>query len=316
MCLIAYRYDPKAHIPKDVIDYNLRINPDGFGITWQDSDTGVLHTQKFAPQEKKGFVRLLKRIDRTRNVYVAHWRKATHGEVSRDMSHPFTYDDLSGRRLIAFHNGIIPISTVGQESDTLAFVNRILRRLPFGWWNDGFYKSMIEDAIGWSRMLFWTPKGIVRLNERQWVDKGGITYSTAPGPWTGNYLPATTGSYRVVPRESVFGEVEDDDDGTIANAVGWTVADDTIETIHSGINVGHVTRVETENKYWVHRGHTVTQADRWRADDPAEAIEYTGRCECLTCGEEGDYYVIDGQAYTDMDHVKPTFTPNKNGWYD
>jgi hypothetical protein len=325
MCLIAYRSDPNTHIPDSVIEYNLRSNPDGFGITWRNRHG--LKTRKFAPNEAREFAGLLRQIDRSTSEYVAHWRFATHGEKSREMAHPFAYTDASGKEVIAFHNGIIDIKTEGRESDTVAFVNRILSRLPFGWWNDTFMRDMIEDAIGWSRMLFWTPKGVVRINEAGWTNVDGILYSTNPEP--GTYTSTSYGTW------SKYSKSDDwnDDDAEYTSAFGEVVKKDELllpakvehplpESAHQ---MGEMVQVDDYDIVFdVHEGHTVNTVDRWEPVDPNEPISATGSIDCLTCKAQGDYYVVDGQMYFEIDHNrsvtaityrKGVAVPARGGYY-
>src|SRR6186713_2392545 len=106
MCLIAHRPPRQGNLPNRVIEYNRRSNPDGFGIAWREGDN--LRFQKFAPDAVSAFETKLKELDRDQDIeYVAHWRKATHGPVCEEMSHPFTYDDPKDGQVLVFHNGIV-----------------------------------------------------------------------------------------------------------------------------------------------------------------------------------------------------------------
>ena len=196
MCLIVHRLPGGGNIPSDVIRQNLGFNGDGFGIAWRDN--GKVEYQKFSPDDDEQFVRLLKQIDARRGVeYVAHFRKATHGACTQDLAHPFPYTDAKGDEILVFHNGVIDIKTHGkQESDTSAFVARVMSRLPHRWWKIGHLKFLVEQSIGWSRMLVMTADETIRLNEQDWKVMGGIWYSTDPiwKPYSTSGTSGTSGS--------------------------------------------------------------------------------------------------------------------------
>ena len=155
MCIIIHR--EKGNVPNAILESNRHRNPDGFGIAWREN--GSLKWQKFAPSEYGPFHQLLKNLDRDGTTeYVAHYRLATHGKPSQELSHPFEYEDEAEGTVLVFHNGIIPISTPKDESDTRYFVNRILKQLPSGWWHNPALVYLVEEAIGSSRLLVMTAR--------------------------------------------------------------------------------------------------------------------------------------------------------------
>lgn len=260
MCLIAQRIKPKAHIPAKVVEHNSLANPDGFGIAWREGPT--LRFEKFGPKDKPAFLGLLDRIDKTRMPYTAHFRKATHGDVCADMSHPFPYTDANGDEALVFHNGIISIKPAPGESDTLAFVKRILAHLPDGWWNNNAIRTLVEDYIGWSRILIMTPKWDVYLNRSLWTRENGFLYSVAPLPAPIKFTPSK---------------------GVTENLLPYTTPPS----------------MPSENKGWPHAGHVVypvTQTETGHEED-----QY-GDAKCSNCGSTGDYFVIEGTRYIDINH--------------
>ena len=149
MCLIVHRTKFNTHITEEIITYNKWLNPDGFGLAWRDSQ---LRYERFGPDDFSKFRELLVKIDDMSVEYVAHFRKATHGDACLDLSHPYPYKDKSGKFMLAFHNGILDIKTYEGESDTLAFVKRVLAKLEHGWWknSDQIRRKVISDCRGQS----------------------------------------------------------------------------------------------------------------------------------------------------------------------
>lgn len=272
MCLIAHRNKPGVHIPDDVIEYNLRMNPDGFGIAWRDPDEGLLY-EKFSPRRSNDFVALLKRIDATDMEYTAHWRKATHGTVDEEMSHPYPYEDEEGGQYLLFHNGIIEIKPEAGKSDTWQFANGVMSRLPSRWWDNPALVFLVENAIGWSRIIimdFDSDENIF-LNEDDFREIDGMLYSTYPK----GYTTATP---------------------TAGTTTGkWVSPTPGIETFIPAKAASLVSEV-----VWYHAGHAVVPLTQH--EDPTNDEDLYGACRCSICGTEGEFMVIEGQRYIEIDH--------------
>jgi hypothetical protein len=270
MCLIALRDTMGAHIPNDVIEYNRTHNPDGFGLAWRRD--GTLFYKKFGPAEWSKFHKLLKTVDKMDVVYAAHFRFATHGKPCAELSHPYSYKDKDGKWNLLFHNGIIDIKTEKGESDTLAFVKRVVSQLSHDWYKDAAIRWAIENAIGWSRVLIMNGKGEVMLNRSQWKTEGGIKYSATPIArpiiiTQSNIMPPyalTTGN---------FFPDEDEDEAKVGKDL----------TTHCG----HAIEVTPEGVE--ENGFT------------GEGEEY-GTTRCLVCDIEGSYLYLEGKMYVDLKH--------------
>jgi hypothetical protein len=254
MCLIAHRDNPGAHIPNDVIDYNLRSNPDGFGLMWRSTE-GLQHV-KYAPNQPQEFRAKLKELDKTNVEYAAHWRKATHGAACYDLSHPFEYTDKGGNRMLMMHNGIINIKTKKDESDTLAYVRAVLSRLDYGWWKNKGISYLVEATIGWSRIILMSETTSVIINDEDWRMVNGIYYSTTP-------LPAYAANKGLVPTPP--------------------------PPAPKGLR-------------WGHMGHTVEAVGDAKDMDGDDAY---GEVMCTVCKTSGEFYVIDGTLFIDVDHIAP-----------
>jgi len=289
MCIIIHR-EQGSNVPNDVLNYNRTKNPDGFGISWREN--GIVHVEKFSPKEYDAFHDLLKRIDRQPNIeYVAHYRLATHGAPCKELSHPFIYTDPTVGEVHIFHNGIIRIPTEKGESDTSQFVKDVLTQLPTLWWKNPALVYLVEQAIGYSRLVVMTKDETVRLDGgKSWTKKGGIWYSTEPGPmggskWTPNggtkYIPSSGKGGNIVPytppaawtkpevssTDSRFEDTEDEDTGD--DVAGW-----------------------------YHEGHWVESLiDIEDGDD-----DITGAAVCTECNTVGEFYIISGTTFIDVPH--------------
>lgn len=295
MCLIAHRSGNSSgrgsNIPNNVLSYNRYSNPDGFGIAWRE-DGKLLH-QKFDPKEYDQFHDLLKRIDKDQTIeYVAHWRKATHGPICQDMSHPFSYEDSKDGEVLVFHNGIIGNHPPKGKSDTAEFVDSILSRIPPRWWANPAFRWLVEESTGWSRFLIMTKDETVRLNKAAWSVMNGIWYSTTPVP--SSYKNDTTGaSYDYKGKDEYKGK---------AAAESWSAfADDDDDDDDDEFEDGSV----PANLYgggWPHQGHWVSPISE--EHDLGDRDTY-GQAICERCKTMGEYYLIDGKAFIDVPHENP-----------
>ena len=304
MCLIAQRTNTGAHIPNDYIDYNLTLNPDGFGIAWRDPKEGLLF-EKFAPASKAAFRDLLKRIDAENYKYTAHWRKATHGPACLELAHPFSYADADGVPILAFHNGIIDIKTKPNESDTQVFVESVLANLPYGWWENPAMMYLVEEAIGWSRMLLMTPDMDILINESAWYKDGGLLYSTTPhfkGATRAANLPLWGGQGYGSTGVSSAGTTNSSTKTVIGESSALVVPNSSVD--ESNDEYLKLLREVSEDGVgvfpsWKHNGHDI---------DPISQIDSTnedtyGQCICAECRTEGEYYIVDGQLVIEIEHL-------------
>ena len=287
MCLIAHRPvngNGGSNIPNEVIDRNKTRNPDGFGIAWRDEQG--LQYEKFAPNNFEAFRRLLKKIDKRVKVeYAAHWRLATHGPACLDLSHPFVYQDEQAGEVLVFHNGIIHIPTQHNESDTEAYVKRVLAKLPSQWWTNDAIKYLVENTIGWSRLLVMSKDETVYINQKDWKKNNGLMYSTDPLPYGGGITvkgKTTTGVVRNVRDTSKGDQIllpaqfrDDDDEGP----------DEDAAIIVQG--------------QWYHLGHPVSPITGGDGDYSDEDF---GIVVCDSCQTSGEYYVIEGRRFIDLRH--------------
>jgi predicted glutamine amidotransferase len=321
MCLIAHRPVKNgrgSNIPNEVISYNRRKNPDGFGIAWRQN--GKLQHQKFAPSDGHAFEKLLKSIDKQTHIeYVAHWRLATHGPKCEELSHPFSYNDPKAGEVLVFHNGIINSIKVDKgESDTSQFVKDILMKLEAEWWKKPHLKFLVEEAIGWSRLAIMNSRKVWHLNSEDWKNKDGIWYSTEPGPTyasSASRMPAVY-SYGVAAThdQDDYMEWQDKWERTKRTLiVADENDDDTDEDDGQEILLPGASEVRSSDNYvpqsgWLDMlpagtpgsatGHWISPID----DDDSDPAYRSGQAICEQCDTIGEYHVVNGKRYANIPH--------------
>lgn len=188
MCIIAVAIERK--LTYEEIENCFFNNPDGAGVAW--SSGGKNHL-------RKGFMDVEEFIEfyaRKVNAlpHVVHFRKATSGGVSPEMTHPFIVDlqsplrlTWSGKKPLLFHNGVIQ----RWEDIFLRFVPDVLRELrrsrkgsylPPGPWSDTRAAAVITAFAGEGILSFLGGKyavidrGHVRTYGK-FVEEKGILFS-------------------------------------------------------------------------------------------------------------------------------------------
>jgi len=295
MCLIAHRDKPGSHVTNDIIEHNRVANPDGFGLMYRSNSSSDgrdgLVTRNFGPDEFAYFYNELKAIDATDIEYGAHWRFGTQGPNNKAMSHPFAYTDADGEPIAVMHNGIINIDGPKQLSDTKIFVDRILSGLRHEWWKDPTLEELVENAIGWSRLLIMTPRETVLLNGYQWKREQGVNYSTTP-IWTFASSKGKVAQTRLPFRGGTQGKLDPfplafDDDEYVIRKVPKTALDLDIDV------------EPDEEVIWSHSGHICVPYSEFKG----MGVDHEGVVVCEECDTEGDFYVIDGNLYIDISHM-------------
>lgn len=179
MCLIIDKPE-NVVLPTTHIYHAYHHNNDGFGIMW--ADRGSVHHVKglfgineiselFSEHQSKSFV--------------AHFRFATVGSVSKENSHPFQILEKkkNGVDLWMMHNGTLSMldNIPGNYSDTGWFVESYLKPLLSHnsslIYDNGFQK-ILSSAIGRSKLVFLDSNGgVVRINSELGHQQNGIWYS-------------------------------------------------------------------------------------------------------------------------------------------
>lgn len=275
MCMIAFRPLHKGkgpgNMPATVIETAMNRHPDGFGVAYRQD--GRLHVERFGPHARKQFRKALKRIDRQRVEYVAHFRFATHGPKAESHSHPYEYVDPTEGRVLVFHNGVIDIRTTATESDTQVFVRDVLAALPSAWWRSPALRFLVGQSIGWSRLVVMTAHETVNLQERDGEWDGGLWYSSNHKPIT-HKAPVTAGKG------------------------SWLPAPDRV-TFTPKPSGGTLIGLPSATAQYRHLGHPLTVVKPF---DKAKDGSASKAVRCVPCKTVGDVYTQDGEVYFDLTH--------------
>ncbi|MGB9848850.1 MAG: class II glutamine amidotransferase [Moorellaceae bacterium] len=187
MCIIAVAFERK--LTYEEIKTCFANNPDGAGIAWCREGKNFL---------RKGFMDVEEFIDFYRQVdalpHVVHFRKATSGGVSPELTHPFVVDlhapldtTWSGRKPVVFHNGVIR----GWEELFLRLIPDIVRELrrcrkgshlPPGPWSDTRAAAVMAAYAGEEIFSFLGGKFAVLDRGRvrtygEFVRESGVLFS-------------------------------------------------------------------------------------------------------------------------------------------
>ena len=191
MCIAIYKPEGVT-IPLDHLVNGQKANPDGCGLAWLEA--GEIKT--FKSLDFAEFLDVYNSVlESCGNVdMLIHFRITSRGNTTLEMCHPFMVND----DYVIIHNGTMSKITAKEcelgESDTSFFAREILANLPDGWmWNTSVTR-LLEDYIGWSKVVVMSKDGDVQiLNEGQgyWVDEiwySNKTYEPTKsyGYYTGN----------------------------------------------------------------------------------------------------------------------------------
>ena len=173
MCIIAVK--PEGLVLKeDVVKSMWDNNDDGAGFMYSENDQlvivkGLMNFNEFLeayePHSDKGMV--------------LHFRIRTHGMTNADMTHPFQVDES-----LAFaHNGIISGLGDATHSDTWYFNEQVIKKIRekvINFLDIDPIKELIEDKIGYSKLVFMDNKGQTTILNK---DKGELS---TEGIWFSN----------------------------------------------------------------------------------------------------------------------------------
>lgn len=222
MCVIIHQPEG-SHLSKERAERLWKKNPDGGGFVFLDNGG------KFGGWKTMEFQEFWKLFEQTRSQFpgrdfMLHMRIATHGTVNLDNVHPFRVDEHT----MMAHNGIIhgvPDDPTNQLSDTRIFIRDVLPRLPETWLDDEYLTDMVQEWIGWSKLMFLTnnpklEKKVYILNEEKGTNADGMWFSNGAGVYK-TVVTTAKGSYHRRPDHSKTG-------GKYQNNLGWEWDDDNV----------------------------------------------------------------------------------------
>lgn len=159
MCVAIAQRKNAATLTEDELNRGWNTNPDGGGYAFIDRTTNKILIRKF--MKKKAFIKAYLRDHAAHGAnspFIVHMRIATHGKVMEDTAHPFRVEAESGEMVFA-HNGIIDeVTDYTSEttSDTMAFRDLFLDELPDDWLDNMAIRELVENYIGWSKLVVLT----------------------------------------------------------------------------------------------------------------------------------------------------------------
>lgn len=181
MCIALYV--PKHTTVNRETLYNCyESNPDGFGFAYWNEE-GKLVIRKFIGQDSimlgiEEFI--LTRQHYLSKQFLAHFRIASHGKISKRTCHPFKINN----DIVFCHNGILTDFTEQLDlnsklSDTMLFNRKVFQKLPADFMKRPIYKKMLEETIGiFNKMIVINKNGthwILNEEQGEWSD--GVWYS-------------------------------------------------------------------------------------------------------------------------------------------
>lgn len=167
-------------------------NRDGAGVVWLEDNK--LHIEKgfMTFDAFKTFIEDLgNRIDTTNTLMGFHFRIKTHGEISRENTHPFPVStNMSDLKQLSFetegkvaiHNGMISrFDGTLKNSDTQEFITEFLAPLNKGvpnWESNDVLVKWVEEMLG-SKMCVFNTDGTFKLLGNGWIEDEGVWYSNS-----------------------------------------------------------------------------------------------------------------------------------------
>lgn len=168
MCIAILAKEGK-HLTDEQLQTCWTNNPNGAGFAYVKDEQLVivkelLNFEKFKKLYKKHIERA---VD---SPMLVHFRVRTHGDISIPNTQPIRIDNDTA----FIHNGVIScVATHKSHSDTVMFSLKVLRRLKRGFHNHTEILDLIDNVVGYSKLVFLaTDKsyGIVGEKRGDWEE--------------------------------------------------------------------------------------------------------------------------------------------------
>ena len=187
MCIIAIK-KVGINVPDDsLIETMFESNPDGAGFMYNKDGRVIIRKGYMTLKALKTALEdVYKEVDTLNTTFVYHFRIATHGSVKPSLTHPFPISNKIGILLktsyetdvAVAHNGIIPIKTRTDISDTMEYIVTKLykRKKKFpNFYKFEHHRKSIETQIK-SKMAILDGSGRVEIIG-EFIEDKGILYS-------------------------------------------------------------------------------------------------------------------------------------------
>lgn len=188
MCLLIFKPAGVA-MPQASLEHGYAENPHGMGVAW--AQDGQLRCWRSLDK----FRTLCEKVaGLTDYPALIHFRWATHGAKTRENCHPFLASDKS---FVMAHNGVLPIHSTPEVSDTRHFLTHVLENLKPGWHKNWITCDWLEEALYGNKVGVLFPNGEwVLLNEKDGDWAGEVWYSNQ------DYLPPVVQVKERTPRRA------------------------------------------------------------------------------------------------------------------
>lgn len=175
MC-IAIAKKAGAIITDDILERCFKKNQDGCGFSYIDQGGRLRVNKSLVFDRFHADYRAAEALN-PRSPFLIHFRIKTHGTVDLDNCHPFMIDENH----VFIHNGVISkVPNHASMSDTRVFNQQILQQLPRGWFSNPAIKVMLEDYIGYSKLVILKRNGEINIiNEKSGFWEGDVWYSNS-----------------------------------------------------------------------------------------------------------------------------------------
>ena len=203
MCIAIYRPAGAKALQRDMLKRCSTSNPHGMGVMWPQE--GKIQMFK-SMNDFDGFYQVIQGLQYMDVPMVLHFRYATHGSKSYANCHPFYVPNTEGE-LGVVHNGVISAmpDCKRDRSDTRVFVDEVLGILQGNWMESPAVKAVLEEALGYNKVVVMKGNGDVLILNRQkgvehegsWYSNSGFRPYASTGGWQrGNVRVWTSDSYR------------------------------------------------------------------------------------------------------------------------
>lgn len=172
------------------------VNPDGAGFMYPDSGSGKLIVIKglmsftaFKNAFREHAPRFCRRVQQGQHPIAAvdicvHFRIKSHGALNAAMTHPHWVAEDS---IAIAHNGIIRgVPNDPVKSDTVLFIDTILRKLPHRWWTSQAVVDLVKDRVGaGNKIVIFDEIGhVITIWEESGKWEQGIWWSNTHHLWS------------------------------------------------------------------------------------------------------------------------------------
>lgn len=190
MCLIIVAPEGADNLPETHLTQGMANNPDGWGYAFPHNGKLVIRRGIYRETFWNDWDANRKRMADAPILFHARW--ATHGGMGVSNCHPFRLDQERHGQLCMAHNGILPIESDADRSDTRVLVEDVLNPLRAGFLDDADSVALLRAFIRGDKLAFLNGEGEFTIigEERgdwdngNWYSNGGyLPPAPAPKPY-------------------------------------------------------------------------------------------------------------------------------------